>query len=248
MAWRDRLPQHLSKTGLVLAQQSSRLHGVFQWRLQASLYVEPALKVSRKIPPHCPRQTPQLPPLPQDLYSGDFGSKRPNFNRDWKEKAHDLSPTITRPKQIFFFKIIFHFSTLLVAQVSSNILPPGWNYTWLWFFPCLLTHTFSFLLLSLRFENKTSFQHFALTIKAAAKGYDLQICQVSEEPRSNRDQTESAFPAATLQLCQPLEYLSPAEFFALHSLPWKGGCYWFYRHFKKWENRTPSPHIKSPCR
>lgn len=97
------------------------------------------------------------------------------------------------------FLLIFHFSTLLAAQVSSYILPAGWNNTWPWFFPCLLTHTFSFLLLSLSFENKTSFQHFALTIKAAAKGYDLQICQVSEEPRSNRDQTESAFPAATLQ-------------------------------------------------
>lgn len=134
---------------------------------------------------------------------------------------------------LFCFFYIFHFSTLLAAQVFSYILPVGWNFTWPWFFPCLLPHTFSFLFLSSRFENKTSFQHFALTIKAAAKGYDLQICQVSEEPRSNRDQTESAFPAATLQLCQPLEYLSPSDFFALHSLPWKGGCYQFYHHSKK---------------
>lgn len=219
-------------------RQGSCLHsnpsipmGLPRWRLQAPL-------VSRKIPPYCSRQTPQLPLLPQDLCSGDFGPELLNFNRDLKDNAHDL--TTTWPKEMLLF-FIFHFSTLLVAQVSSYILPAGWNYTWPWFFPCLLTHTFSFLLLSLRFENKTSFQHFALTIKAAAKGYDLQICQVSEEPRSNRDQTESAFPAATLQLWQPLEYLSPSQFFALHSLPWKGDAISFISISRREKIKLPHP-------
>lgn len=134
MAWRDRCAQHFSKTQLVFAQQSIHLHGVSHvcWACSKGEQEDSSLLLQTS--PTAPQHHPKI---------GHFGSKLPDFNRDWKEKAHDL--TIIWPKHMFLF--IFHFSTLLVAQVSSSILPAGWNFTWPWLFPCLLPHTFSFLLL-----------------------------------------------------------------------------------------------------
>lgn len=97
--------------------------GFPRWKLQGSLYAEPALQVSRKIPPYCSRQTPQLPPLPRDLYSSVFGSKLPGFNREWKEEAHDL--TITWPKQMFLFCFFLSFSLFNFASSSSFQLYPS---------------------------------------------------------------------------------------------------------------------------
>lgn len=82
---------------------------------------------------------------------------------------------------------IFKPALLVTCQVFSYILPTGWNDTCPRFFPLPPDTYFSFLFLSLCFENKLSLPPSALRIKAAAKGYSLQICQVSEEQRSNRD-------------------------------------------------------------
>lgn len=115
-------PALFQDRGSCLHSNSSISIGFPKWKLQASLYAEPALQVSRKIPPYCSRQTPQLPPLPQDLYSSGFGSKLPGFNRKWKKEAHDL--TISWPKQMFLF-CFFYFSFFNFASSSSFPLYPS---------------------------------------------------------------------------------------------------------------------------
>lgn len=88
------------------------------------------------------------------------------------------------------------------------------------FFPCLLTHTFhSYSFLSVLRTNS-----HCLPLHSESKQQLKATAYKSVRSQRNKDQTETVFPAATLQLSQPLEYPSPPKFLALHSLPWKGSC------------------------
>lgn len=103
-----------------------------------------------------------------------------------------------------FLKFIFRFSTLLVAQVSSYILPAGWNYIWPWFFPCLLTHTFSFLLLSLSvlrtkprsstLPSQSKQQLKAMTYKSVRSQRSQDQIEIKQSLLSQQQHCNSASP------------------------------------------------------
>lgn len=121
VAWRDRCAQHFSKTQFMFAQQSIHLLGVSQREAPSPTVCWACSKGEQE---HSSLLLQTNPSAPQHyLKIGDFGSKLPDFNRDWKEKAHDL--TIIWPKQMFFF--IFYFSFFNFASSSGfQFYPSCW--------------------------------------------------------------------------------------------------------------------------
>lgn len=98
----------------MFAQQSIHLHGVFHvcWACSKGEQEDSSLLLQTS--PTAPQHHPKI---------GHFGSKLPDFNRDWKEKAHDL--TIIWPKHMFLF--IFYFSFFNFTSSSSfQFYPSCW--------------------------------------------------------------------------------------------------------------------------